>query len=79
MLSSKAAYLWLAERGDDYAEKLHQFVIEKSVSPRRGFYSGVYEASGRAARLIDVNTNAGVLESIAYIAAGRKPLSEIRL
>lgn len=79
MISSKAAYLWLAESGDDYAEKLHQFVVEKSVSPRRGFYSGVYETSGRAARLIDVNTNAAVLESIAYIQAGRKPLAEIRL
>ena len=79
MISSKAAYLWLAERGDDYADKLRDFIVAKAASARRGFHPGVYETSGRAAKLMDVNTNAAVLESIAYIQAGRKPLVEIRL
>ena len=79
MISSKAAYLWLAERGDDYADKLHNVILRKPPSPRHGFYSGVYETSGRAARLIDVNTNAAVLESDRLHRAGRKPLVEIRL
>lgn len=79
MISCKAAYLWLAERGDDYAEKLHEFVLAKAPSAKRGFHPGVYESSGRAPRLMDVNTNATVLESIAYIQSGRKPLAEIRL
>jgi hypothetical protein len=79
MISSKAAYLWLAERGDDYAEKLHKVILEKASSARHGFCPGIYETSGRAPRLMDVNTNAAVLESIAYIDAGRKPLVQIRL
>jgi hypothetical protein len=79
MISSKAAYLWFAERGDDYAEKLHDFVLAKAPSARHGFTPGVYETSGRAPRLMDVNTNAAVLESLAFIHNGRKPLVQIRL
>jgi hypothetical protein len=79
MVSSKAAYLWLAERGDDYAVELRDFIVEKAASARRGFHPGIYETSGLAPRLMDVNTNAAVLESIAFIEAGRRPLVEIRL
>jgi Protein of unknown function (DUF3131) len=79
MVSCKAAYLWFAERGDDYAAKLREHVLAKAPSASRGFQPGVYEASGRAPKLMDVNTNAAVLESIAYIQSGRKPLAEIRL
>jgi hypothetical protein len=79
MVSSKAAYLWLAERGDEYAVKLRDLIVEKAASARRGFHPGVYETSGLAPRLMDVNTNAAVLESIAFIEAGRKPLVETRL
>ncbi len=79
MISSKAAYLWLAERGDDYADKLHNVILEKAPSARHGFRPGLYEVSGRAPKLMDVNTNAAVLESVAFIQAGRKPLVEIRL
>jgi hypothetical protein len=79
MTSSKAAYLWLAERGDGYAEKLRNFIAAKAPSSGYGFYPGIYEASGRPPRIMDANTNAAVLESIAFILAGRKPLAEIRL
>jgi hypothetical protein len=79
MVSTKAAYLWFAERGDDYASKLRRHVLEKAPSKERGFHSGVYEGSGRPVKIFDVNTNAAVLAAMAYINAGRKPLAEIRL
>jgi hypothetical protein len=79
MISSKAAYLWLAERGDDYAMKLRNFISAKAPTGKHGFYPGIYERSGRPPHIMDVNTNAAVLESIAYILAGRKPLAELRL
>jgi hypothetical protein len=79
MTSSKAAYLWLAERGDDYAAKLRNFIKAKAPSGGFGFHPGVYEASGRPPRIMDVNTNAAVLESVAFILGDRKPLVEIRL
>lgn len=79
MISSKAAYLWLAERGDGYAEKLRTFIAAKAPSGHYGFYPGIYEKSGRPPRIMDVNTNATVLESIAYILADRKPLAEMRI
>ncbi len=79
MTSSKAAYLWLAERGDDYAAKLRNFIVTKAPSGGFGFHPGVYEATGRPPRIMDVNTNAAVLESIAFILGDRKPLVEMRL
>ena len=79
MVSTKAAYLWFAERGDDYAGKLRDLVVTKAPGKDRGFQSGIYETSGRAVKIMDVNTNAAVLAAIAYINAGRKPLAEIRL
>jgi hypothetical protein len=79
MISSKAAYLWLAERGDAYTTKLRNFISTKAPSGQYGFYPGIYEHSGKPPRIIDVNTNATVLESIAFILADRKPLVEMRL
>lgn len=79
MISSKAAYLWTAERGDDYAFKLRDFVLAKAPTERFGFTPGVYEHSGRPVRIMDVNSNGAVLESVAYVLSGRKPLAEIRL
>ncbi len=79
MVSTKAAYLWLGERGDDYAVKLRDFVLEKAPSKERGFQSGIYESTQRAVRIMDVNTNAAVLAAAAYVHMGRKPLAEIRL
>lgn len=79
MISSKAAYLWLAERGDAYTTKLRSFISTKAPSGQYGFYPGIYERSGKPPRIIDVNTNATVLESVAFILADRKPLVEMRL
>ena len=74
MVSSKAAFLWYATRPNSYTEKLWQHVREKARAPKFGFYPGVYEATGEPSRNIDVNTNATILEAVAYALRGRKPL-----
>lgn len=74
MVSSKAAFLWYATHPDTYTEKLWQHVREHARAPKNGFYPGVYEKTGKPSKNIDVNTNAAILEAIAYAVRGRKPL-----
>lgn len=74
MVSSKAAFLWYATHPDAYTERLWQHVRERARAPRYGFHPGVYESTGEPSRNIDVNTNATILEAIAYALNGRKPL-----
>lgn len=74
MVSSKAAFLWYATRPNAYTEKLWLHVREKARAPKYGFYPGVYERTGEPSRNIDVNTNATILEAVAYALRGRKPL-----
>ena len=75
MVSSKAAFLWYATRPDAYTEKLWRHVRQHARAPQFGFYPGVYETSGKPSRNIDVNTNATILEAVAYALRGRKPLA----
>ncbi len=79
MVNSKAAFLWFALRGDAYAEKLRARISTKARTARHGFLPGVYENSGKSPIIMDVNTNAMVLQSVAYILAGRKPLAELKI
>lgn len=74
MVSSKAAFLWYATHPSAYTEKLWQHVRERARAPQYGFYPGVYESTGKPSRNIDVNTNATILEAIAYALHARKPL-----
>lgn len=74
MVSSKAAFLWFAAYPSPYTEKLWQHVRKHARAPRYGFHPGVYEATGKPAQNIDVNTNATILEAVAYALGGRKPL-----
>ncbi len=74
MVSSKAAFLWFATHPSTYTEKLWRHVREHARAPKNGFYPGVYEATGKPSRNIDVNTNAAILEAIAYALRQRKPL-----
>lgn len=74
MVSSKAAFLWYATHPDAYTEKLWQHVRQRAKAPQYGFYPGVYEATGKPSMNIDVNTNAAILEAIAYALKGKKPL-----
>ena len=71
--SSKASFMWAAARPHDYHNSLGQKVRDKARTPF-GFASGVHEYSGLRTQTLDINTNALILESIAYIKNGRRPL-----
>jgi hypothetical protein len=68
-LSVKAAFGWYALFGTDYTRKLVE-----SVAPlhddERGWYGGRYEASGKTNTSVNANTNAVVLQSLAFIERG---------
>jgi hypothetical protein len=69
-LSVKAAFGWHALLRTGYTAKL----VEKAATlndPAKGWYAGLYEEGGRPNKALTANTNAVVLESLAYIAHGR--------
>lgn len=69
-LSTKAAFGWQALYNNDYSGKLLAAVSGLNV-PDQGWYAGVYEQSGKANKSVNANTNAVVLESLAYIKFGK--------
>ncbi|MBZ9991837.1 DUF3131 domain-containing protein [Mesorhizobium sp. BH1-1-5] len=74
LVNSKGAYLWLAARPGDYAQKLVDYVRERAKMKGMGFSAGVSERTGKRIEVSDINTNGIILESVAYILGGRKPL-----
>jgi Protein of unknown function (DUF3131) len=68
-LSVKAAFGWYALFGDAYSTKLVE-AVSKLHDVERGWYGGQYEANGKPNKAITANTNAVVLESLAYIERG---------
>ena len=79
MVSTKAAFLWYGLRTDAYARKLRAFASSEAQTNSLGFVPGIYETSGTKPKIMDINTNAMILESLAYVANNRKPLVDIRL
>ena len=75
MVSSKAAFLWLAARPQGYSQVLADHIRETARFDDLGFASGVFTSTGLpTANYSDINTNGVILQSIAYIMRGRKPL-----
>ncbi|QPC89731.1 DUF3131 domain-containing protein [Mesorhizobium sp. INR15] len=74
LVNSKGAYLWLAARPGDYAQKLVAYVRERARMKGMGFSAGVSERTGKRIEVTDINTNGIILESVAYTLGGRKPL-----
>jgi hypothetical protein len=68
-LSVKAAFGWYALFGDDYSRKLVEAVAGLH-DRERGWYGGLYEASGKTNKSVNANTNAVVLQSLAFIEKG---------
>jgi hypothetical protein len=66
----KAAFGWHALLRTEYTAKLVEKVAPLH-EPGKGWYAGLYEATGQPNRALAANTNAVVLESLAYIARGR--------
>jgi hypothetical protein len=69
-LSVKAAFAWHALLRTDYTAKLLERVAALN-DPAKGWYAGLYEEGGKANQALAANTNAVVLESLAYLQRGR--------
>jgi hypothetical protein len=67
VINAKAAFLWYAVQPTPYTEKVWNYVREQARSGKYGFHPGVYEATKSPSTNIDLNTNATILEAIAYI------------
>jgi hypothetical protein len=68
-LSTKAAFGWHALYATPYTRQLVERV-EQLFDADKGWYSGVYEATGKPNKAITANTNAIVLESLCYTQTG---------
>jgi hypothetical protein len=69
MLSVKASFGWHALYDTTYTKELINAV--KSLNdPARGWYAGLYDATNQPNKAVSMNTNAVVLESLAYILDG---------
>lgn len=68
-LSTKAAFGWYALYDTPYTRKLIDAVADLN-DPKRGWFAGRYEGSGKPNQSVNCNTNAVILESLAYIRKG---------
>jgi len=75
MLSTKAAYAWATLFEDNYTPVL-QKAIKKLNNSKKGWYAGRYDKSGKINTALTANTNAVILEAIAYKLNG--PLLKIK-
>ncbi|MGZ5179973.1 MAG: DUF3131 domain-containing protein [Ramlibacter sp.] len=75
-LSTKAAFGWHALLRTPYTTQLVEDVAGLNDPGGGGWYAGRYEAGGKPNQSLNANTNAVVLESLAYIARG--PLLQFR-
>lgn len=69
-MSVKAAFAWHALYRSDYTARLVEAAAPLHDKDK-GFYAGLYEESGAPNKAITANTNAVVLESLAFIATGK--------
>lgn len=69
-LSVKASFGWYALYRSDYTGKLIK-AVASLYNPARGWYAGLYEEGLVPNTSLTANTNAVVLESLAYIAHGK--------
>ncbi len=69
-LSVKAAFGWYALYRTEYSGQLIN-AAASLYNPAKGWYAGLYEEGGVPNKSVNINTNAVVLESLAYIAHGK--------
>ncbi len=67
--STKAAVAWAALFEGSYPDRLLA-TAEELVAPGAGLYAGRYDATGDVNRALSLNTNAVVLEALAYRVHG---------
>jgi hypothetical protein len=68
-LSTKTAFAWYVLYDDEYSEKLFE-TVKELYDPQRGWYSGIFEKSGKTNKAITAGTNGIVLESLNYKLTG---------
>lgn len=68
ILSTKASFALYALYRSPYSKKLIEAVAK--LESERGWYGGIYESTKKLNRAVTCNTNAIVLESLAYIQEG---------
>ena len=74
MLNSKAAFLWNVYRPNEYTDMLIARVREEAKGSSLGFSPGVFSVTGKPDQAYsDINTNAVILQAIAYRLNGGKP------
>ncbi|MCU0426742.1 MAG: DUF3131 domain-containing protein [Candidatus Kapabacteria bacterium] len=64
-LSTKAVFGWYALYQTDYTKRLVA-AVAKLYDPQKGWYSGLYEQTGQPNKAITCNTNAIILEALAF-------------
>ncbi|MFM2356119.1 MAG: hypothetical protein RLZZ528_1855 [Pseudomonadota bacterium] len=81
-VSTKAAFAWHALYGTDYSALVRKAVLAGTgdgagagpqgvaATGKDGLWAGVYEAGGQPNAVLSLNTNAVVLEALAYQTAG---------
>ncbi len=74
-VSTKAVLGFHALYDDDYTQRLVDY-ISSNYDPERGWYSGIYEASGEPNKAITANTNGIILETLHYVQFG--PMMSMR-
>ncbi|MEJ1999853.1 MAG: DUF3131 domain-containing protein [Maritimibacter sp.] len=75
VFSAKAAYLTAAICPSDFASLMIRQARDETAVPERGFRVGSYSESGRVMEhYSDLNTNGIILEVLAYLARGAKPM-----
>ncbi len=68
-LSTKAAFGWHMLYETDYTKKLIDAVSDLN-DPDKGWYSGLYEKTGKPNKVLTANTNGIILETLAYKQTG---------
>lgn len=68
-LSTKAAFAWYALFDTNYTQQLRKHAAELS-DPKQGWYAGRYEIDNAINKTLTANTNAVILESLAFIQNG---------
>ncbi len=68
LLSTKASFAMDALYHSDYTQKLMEKL--KPLQSKRGWFTGIYEKSGKINKSLTCNTNAIVLESLLYKKEG---------
>ncbi len=76
-ISTKGSFLWRAARPGAYSRMLVDLARRKARDSKLSFLSNIYETSQEPTNCSDINANGLILESIAYILGGRRPLLQI--